>query len=363
MMLALIAVAIVLFACRVLLVQKIWDAPLKNGPGYFLAQPVKPGFYQEAGAALLKRYRIWVLLWLLADAPLAIWLAVTGRYSFLLFEQLFAEVMSVIGYNIMLVHFTFRAASLAGFEEDRPAAVQLSMTPRRLRDHMHPVTEIVVAGATLISLVLLARDYALSVAPGATHAAAHVFHRGIVLTAWLLYWQIGFLLLKGVYVRWRMPLPANRTEDFRRWRTAWLNHHLRTFDAVRLLVALSQLGTMAWITLERTLPRPARIAGLGVFIAAMVVYATYVLRESRRLAAAVREMKPVEMVKEFPRAPVAAGRYLAGGFIYFNPENPGIIVRGVRGVAINLAHRSTYAWGAYLLGLAALMAWMGMIVH
>ena len=69
------------------------------------------------------------------------------------------------------------------------------------------------------------------------------------------------------------------------------------------------------------------------------------------------------MIKEFPRLPAAEGRYFAGGLLYFNRDNPGIIVRGVRGVAINLAHPSTYAWTAYLLGLAALMAWMSVIVH
>jgi uncharacterized membrane protein len=97
---------------------------------------------------------------------------------------------------------------------------------------------------------------------------------------------------------------------------------------------------------------------LGVAILGMVVYFVYVIRESRRLAATARELKPIEMVKEFPRSPVAQGRYLAGGLLYFNRDNPGVIVRGVNGMAINLAHRSTYAWTAYFLGLVALMMWM-----
>jgi hypothetical protein len=362
-MLEFIATAMALFACRVFLLLKLWRAPSRNGPDYFLAQRVKPGFYQEAGAALLKRYRIWLVVWLVADAPLMVWLAATGRYSYLVFEQLFAMVMSVIAANIMVVHFSYRAMAIGGLEEDRPAAVQLSMTPRRLRDHLRPGIEIVVVAATVLSLGLLARCYVVAAAPGATHAAAHALRRGVLLTAWLLYWQIGFLMLKGVYVRWRMPLPANRTEDFRRWRAAWLNHHLRVFDAVRLLSSLGQLAAMAWISFAWRFPRPFRTAGLAAAMAAMIIYMAYVMREHRRLAAAVREMKPVEMVKEFPRAPVAVGRYFAGGFIYFNPENPGVIVRGIQGVAINLAHRSTYAWAAYLLGLLALMAWMSAIVH
>jgi hypothetical protein len=87
------------------------------------------------------------------------------------------------------------------------------------------------------------------------------------------------------------------------------------------------------------------------------------LRDSRRLAALARELKPIEMVKEFPRSPIAQGRYLAGGLLYFNRDHPGAIVRGTRGIAINLAHRSTYAWAAYFLGLAALITWMTQLGH
>ena len=85
----------------------------------------------------------------------------------------------------------------------------------------------------------------------------------------------------------------------------------------------------------------------------------YVLREGRILSAAEREMKPIELAKEFPRSPVAEGRYLADGLFYFNRENPGVVVRGIRGIAINLAPPTTYAWAAYFLGLVVLMTWMG----
>jgi uncharacterized membrane protein len=97
---------------------------------------------------------------------------------------------------------------------------------------------------------------------------------------------------------------------------------------------------------------------MAVAVSGLAVYMVYVGREGRKLRAMARELKPIEMVKEFPRGPVASGRYLAGGLLYFNRDNPGIIVRGAQGVAINLAHPSTYAWVGYFLGLAALMLWM-----
>jgi hypothetical protein len=357
-MLMLVSTAIVTFAIRLFLLRKLWPAPLKHGEGFFLSQRVKPGFYREAGAPLLRRYHISLLVPLLLDAPLALWLAATWRHTALVLEQVFAMALTVVLYNLMAVHFSYRAAAIAGELEERPATLQLSVAPRRLLDHTNFAVEAVIVAATLLSLGLLARIYALATAPGASHAVAHAYRRGVLLTAWVLYWQIGFLLLKGVFVRWRMPLPSNRTEDFRRWRAAWLSHNLKIFDAVRLQCGLAMLGATAWITYVGAWPRPAQLIALGAAMLGLLVYFAYVLREGRRLAETARELKPIEMVKEFPRSSIAQGRYLAGGLLYFNRDNPGVIVRGVHGMAINLGHRSTYAWTAYFLGLVALMMWI-----
>jgi len=140
--------------------------------------------------------------------------------------------------------------------------------------------------------------------------------------------QIGFLLIKGVFVRWRMPLPANRTEDFRRWRAAWLNHNLKIFDALRVYAAVVLLTTTVWINYGRSLPHSFQIGFLAAGVLVCLLYLGYVLREGRILSAAERDMKPIELVKEFPRSPVAEGRYLAGGLLYFNRENPGNCCKG-----------------------------------
>src|SRR5258708_23227810 len=155
-----------------------------------------------------------------------------------------------------------------------------------------------------------------------------------------------------------MPLPANRTGDFRRWRAAWLSHNLKTFDAVRVLCAMALLGGMIWINYGHVWPKSAKISVLSAALLGMVVYVVYVVRQGRRLISAEREMKPIALVKEFPRIPIATGRYLAGGLLYFNRDNPGIMVRSTQGIAINLAHPSTYIWFAYFLGLIALTIWM-----
>jgi hypothetical protein len=350
--------AALLLVLRLRLLHRMWRLPLKNGEGYFLAQRVGAGFYDAEGAPLFRRYHTSLFV-AFVDAPLAVWLALTERYVAVALEQLLAMVVSIIAYNLFVVHFSARAAWVCGIQEERPTTtLQLSMTPRRLRDHTVPTLEGVIVIAISLSLAMLAHSYEISLVPGASHSMIHAFRGGMLITAWVLYWQIGFLLLKCVFVRWRMPLPVNRTEDFRRWRTAWLSHKVKICDAVRLLSALSLLAGMTWLDGGRDWPRMVQLIAWYVAALGALAYVVYVMREERRLAAAERELKPVEIVKEFPRWPVAEGRYLAGGLLYFNRDNPSVLVKSAQGIALNLAHRSTYVWTAYLMGLIALVVWM-----
>src|SRR5581483_6959477 len=128
------------------------------------------------------------------------------------------------------------------------------------------------------SLTLLVKGYAMSHSAGANYFAIRGFRGSVLLTAWVLYWQVGFLLVKGVFVRWRMPRPANRTEDFRRWRTVWLNHHVRVIDAVRTLSAVALLAMMAWLTYGRAWTRNNQIVAVAAAALAMLPYFGYVGR-------------------------------------------------------------------------------------
>lgn len=173
----------------------------------------------------------------------------------------------------------------------------------------------------------------------------------------MLYWQIGFLLLKGVFVRWRMPLPARRTEEFQLWRAAWLSHNLKIFDAVRVFTAVVLLASVEWFLDGDQWSRTSKIGALSAAVFVLAVYTIYVKRESRRLAAIQKELKPLELIKEFPRPQIARSSFLAGGLLFFNRDNPGVFVRSPGGIALNLAHPSTYAWAAYFAGLLVLMSW------
>ncbi|HKV41259.1 MAG TPA: hypothetical protein VJX67_18785 [Blastocatellia bacterium] len=355
----LIAGSILELVTRVYMACEQWRTPLKNGERFFLAQSVEPRFYQGAGAGLLRRFRLSLLIPLALDTPLSLGLFAAHKYGMAIIEQWLALIVTVVFYNLILAHFSSRARNLAKHPEERQAtAVQLSMSPRRLRDHTSLVVELVVAATMLLALGVLARNYALARTASASHTRGSFVHGAGLFVIWTLYLQLGMLLLKVVFVRWRMPLPVNRAGDFRRWRGAWLRWHLKLLDSLRVLVALG----LPWGILIKTYAsgwtRTTGIISAGWWLPVMAGFLVHISREGRRLKAVVREVNPVELVKEFPRPAVPDGRFLAGGLLFFNRDNPATVVRSLRGIAINLAVIGPYAWVGYFIGLAILTAWL-----
>ena len=343
----LLGLAALIFVVRLGALRRLWRLPLKYGADRFLGAPVAPGFYRGEGAALLRRYRGWLLVPPAADLAAALWLAATGRALALIYEQFVAMVLTSIAYNSIAAHFATRALG-APPAEHAPTAVHLSMAPRRLRDYTNAPLEVMMGAAVVAALVLLARART----PNADGPP-------LPWVVWLLYLQAGLLLLKRVFVRWRMRLPATRPEEFGRWRSAWLRYHLRVFDAMRAVFALALLFAALW-----TVGAPASAAvGFAVtavvWTGALVALTVYCTRERRRLAAVEREVQPVRFVGDFPPPPVATGRFVAGGLLYLGRDEPGVLVRGASGLALNLANVSTYVWAGYLLGLVLLAAWQG----
>lgn len=349
----LVSFAAATFVVRLRMLSHMWSLPLKHGEERFLGQTVPTGFYSEAGVPLLKRFRFSLLAPLLVDAPLMTWLALTQRYEALLLEQWIALLVTIVVYNVVIAQFSYRATRVVAQVDDRPITLQLSMSPRRLRDHTTPAIELAIAGALLFSVALL--TYALL---SRGDVDSDTIRGGVTNAIWILYLQAGLMLLKVVFVRWRMPLPVSRTEDFRRWRSGWLEYHVKLFDSLRVVFALLLLTGMGLKLTWGGWTRGAVVAALCMWIPTLVIFLVYLTRQTRRLRDLERELKPVEMMKEFPRFPVADGRFLAGGIFYFNRNNPVVLVRGAKGLAINLANTSTYLWLAYFLGLAALAIWM-----
>src|SRR5262245_32295038 len=349
----LLILAVALFLLRPFWLWRLWRAPLKDGEGKFLGIEVEPGFYRKAGAILLRRYRVWLVAPLAMEALILMWLILSGRWVLAIYEQIPAMVTLIILLNFTKLQFMERARLSATAAPAQSAqGVGLSLAPRRLRDHSNWTVEAVIIVLILLTLLWLAAQW-LGWFPGRPNA-------GLIKTVvFFLYMQAGVLLLKQVFVRWRMKFPLRRVDDYRRWRSAWLIYHLRVFDALRLLLAVALWGLLAFNSLKLWWgAEQGNRPGLALALGALLVYLFYCVRERRRLEVVAREIKPIELIKEYPPPSAAPeGRFLAGGLFYLNPDNPVILARSPQGLAINLANRGAYLWVAYLAGLVWLVIW------
>jgi len=344
--------AAALFAVRLSALRRIWRLPWKHGDEMFLAARVPAGFHREAGAGLLRRYHLTLLAPFALDLPLGLFLLLSGRHLAVLYEQFIAMIVTSIVGSAVVVHFSYRARTVAGGDAaPRPTAVHLSMAPRRLRDHTSWWVESVIALCLVMASVLVAVDRGKPPGRGALDLSS------VPPVAWMLYLQLGLLLLKRVFVLWRMPLPARRTEDFKRWRAAWLQYHLHVFDGGRLSIAVVLLAELAiksetirWGSTEAF--AAAVVVGIG-----FIAFILYAQRERARLAVVEREVRPISLANEFPSRPVAEGRFLAGGLLCFLRDQPSVLVRSAQGIALNLAQPTTYVWIGYLAGLVGLAVW------
>jgi hypothetical protein len=347
--------ALALFLLRPFWLWQFWRAPLKQGEGWFLGIEVEPGFYRQAGAALLRRYRAWGVPPLALEAAILLALISSGRLVHAMYEQIPAVAILTFWLNFTILQFRQRIRLLAPATPGQsPHGVQLSLAPRRLRDHSNWTVEAVIIGLTLLTLLWLAAQW-LGRLPADQNAGL------LKPVVFIFYMQAGALMLKQVFVRWRMKLPLRRVDDYRRWREAWLSYHLRVFDALRMLLAFILWAILAfesfrlWWGAEQM--KPPRLA---LALIAVAVYLFYCARERRRLAVVEREIRPLEFIKEYPppsATPAPEGRFLAGGLFYLNRDNPVMVARSPQGLAINLANRGTYLWAAYLAGLVWLVVW------
>ena len=151
------------FAVRGWTAFKLWSLPRRNGDQLFLGRQVGADFYEGPGKALMRGYRQALLVELLIDAPLAVWLIAAGEYRLLLGEQFVAMVLMLIANNLIVSHFSFRALAFTAPEDTAPAQpIQLSMSPRRLRDHTHLLVELVIVASLLGAVALAVQAHAIS---------------------------------------------------------------------------------------------------------------------------------------------------------------------------------------------------------
>jgi len=200
-----------------------WSRPLKQGPGFFLAFEVPPGFYEGSGARWLTRFRAV----LLAETAVE-WITLAAMVTFAWWRWLpvWAGGSAVL-YVGSLSLFGLVAARRLGSAQAQPA-VALSFEKRRVRDYLSPLAE------TLMAALLVAGWYVLVI-----RGDANVRWAAPVVATYVV---MALLVAKIMMIRAGTPLPLDRTEEHHRYFEAGRRYGLRVVDAARWFFAFLVAG-------------------------------------------------------------------------------------------------------------------------
>lgn len=323
-------------AMRVISFRRRWDMPLLYGPRYFYRVHVSEGFYEGAGRKLLRLYRA-LLLWpFLAELGIFAVLMFRRNYQGLTGLCLAAIIVLVMNQRLVITILSRAAKKFEEKELDSaPAAISFSLNPRRLGDYTNPIFEIILASVSTLTLVFLAQTRAPMGPP-------------LVL----LYLQIGFLLIKKAIVDWRAAAPLENSEIYlevrerrRRLLLFACDFYRGAAGFVMIKQAIFQVTSDEWVrwTLQYT------------YLAVTIACVCFAVSKTNTLYAMYRKLKPFRDRKRLT-APDPHG-FVAGGLLYFDSDNPAILVRGPRSVTLNAANHRVLLAATYLLGLILLITW------
>ncbi len=319
-----------------------WKQPLVRGEEWFFNVRVQPGFYEGEGRNLLNRYRLQMLATAAIELPLALAFIVTGHMQYL--PWLILAMAAVVHvnhlFNVEAAQRNARPFAVPG--EDQPvSAMLLPLQTRRLRDYTNPRIEALILLSSMLAITWLVRFYLQS---PATHSFRMVFGMPLIV----LYYQLGFMLLKNALVGWSAPIPKVQAEEHLNAREQRRKLYLHASDGGRIMV------TTALVLWPFVVGAPAARQELFVkvhFLVLMVMVIIFgIWKEMGRnsvLKAMVRA-RPMKMPDLLNAQP-------AGWPVCYQPATPTLLVRVARGYSLNLANRFTLLGAGYLAGFLALI--------
>lgn len=317
--------------------------PLMRGAQWFFDVPVPADFYAGAGRAILRRYRLRLLVPFAIDVPVAAAIFAWGNVAMLNALIVALSVLIHAGHAICVdlaerEARRFEAPGGAGLS----AGLGISLATRRVRDYSHPAIEALVALLAVVTSAWLAARY-LGTTPRPD--PRHLFGTPVLL----LYLQLGMLYAKWLAVEWRMPLPREGAARYRAVRELSRRHVLALVDWGRIVVAVSFLY---WPMVVSAAPEEhAAVLNLWLvlWIAAGIGGTAWVEIRRKRLKALLARTRPVRL-PDLLRQP-----QLARWPVCCAPGVPLLVLRGERGYSLNIAHRLALLGGAYVAGFAALL--------
>jgi hypothetical protein len=265
-------IAIVLFL--VVIFRRVWDEPLKRGPGFFLGVKVAPSFYEAEGILWLRRWHSIVAAYYLVTMLAALAVFISGRW--LLFP-VWAGGTAVLDVGTVFAFAGYTRSRLGANPPVLPS-VAIPLEPRHIGDYLSWRAETLIAVIMFLSWALLL-----------THGKARTHWDAPVLLSYII---LGLLPFKVLIARNALPIPADRPEEHHRWMEAQRRYSLKLWDlgrwcCVTLLggYAISQGLQLADTWLHWPL--------IGIISAIWLYMVVFMIRGQRRLDAMGRDLLPV----------------------------------------------------------------------
>jgi len=316
-------------------------APFYRGSGWLFDRRLRDeAAWRDGAAGIVQAYWLRMALAFAIDLPILWSIFGARQYVASVLLIVLGSVIQELNQfaNVRAVMRRAEAMGLVGRQE-APRALVLSLTPRRLRDYMRLHVELTIAACNLVGLAWLALiEWRFGMPRGLWALYGVPF--------FLLYVQLGALLVKLIAIQWRNPLPAEFAQRAARASEAVRWHRAMACDATRAGAALCLLFWPIKVAIADA-EKPYVVA---VFFACAVVAATTVFlrKEQRR-----RELDT--LVSGAPPAPmpeIPTRRWP----VCLAPASPLPILASDRGWSINIAHRQTQAAVLYVAGFATLAA-------
>lgn len=320
-----------------------WQQPLSRGPEWFFNVHVQPGFYHGEGKKILRAYWLRMLMPFAIEVPAAVAILMSGHYLNL--GWLILGMAAVVhGNHLFSVdHAERQARRFAVTEDEQPvSSMVLSLQPRRLRDYTNRSVERFVVFTSIAAIAWLVRFYFKS--PAAQNFR-FVFGGPLVL----LYWQLGFLIVKIGIVSWRTPVPQAQAEEHLQAREKARRFYLKVCDWNRIVIA----GSLLFWPFILSAPAALQLTLIKYDFIALIV-GTAILTvwqevERNRVLKASLRARPMRM-PDFLQTENSSWP------LCYQPATPMLVIRGARGYSLNLANRLALLGTAYLAGMVMLFA-------
>jgi hypothetical protein len=297
---------VMIAAVQIFTFKRLWDEPLKNGPGFFLGAAVPPGFYEGEGTRWLGRYRTAVVAVDLILAAALAGILLSGRWYLLAAWAGSAPVLQVP----TLVGFRIHARFKLGQKPVVQPRVAISLEPRRLGEYLSWRGKALTAAVIAFSWVLLL-----------TRGGAQVqWAVPVVIT----YFVVGQFLFEMGIVHRGFPLPADRPEEHQQWLQAQRQHVVRSTKIVRWFLVLILASYAVWHGLRwGSTNLWLYVSLIGIVLPFVLTLTVTLIHGERQLATLSRNLRPVG---DWP-APFRQARILLPAFaIWFAAWVGGLVL-------------------------------------